>query len=152
MIKPYFETDAGIIYQGHVLEVLSGMEAESVHCVVTSPPYWGLRDYGLPPMIWGGDGACKHEWGDESIKKYVPKRDHDGANGFSETRGTEPARAGFKTELKQGQFCQRCNAWRGSFGLEPTPDCGRPFMELRDDLTKKEREYVMDELKKEGLI
>ena len=29
-MKPYFETDAGIIYQGHVLEVLNGMEAESV--------------------------------------------------------------------------------------------------------------------------
>ncbi len=23
-------------------------------CVVTSPPYWGLRDYGLEPEIWGG--------------------------------------------------------------------------------------------------
>ncbi len=61
-----------------------------------------------------------HVWGDESIKKYAPKRDHDGANAFSETRGIEPARAGFQTELKQGRFCQRCNAWLGSFGLEPT--------------------------------
>jgi hypothetical protein len=24
---------------------------ESVHCVVTSPPYWGLRDYGCERMI-----------------------------------------------------------------------------------------------------
>ena len=23
----------------------------SVHCVVTSPPYWGLRDYGIPPSL-----------------------------------------------------------------------------------------------------
>jgi len=29
------------------------MSAESVQCVVTSPPYWGLRDYGLPPSTWG---------------------------------------------------------------------------------------------------
>ena len=28
------------------------MTAESVHCVVTSPPYWGLRDYGLAPTEW----------------------------------------------------------------------------------------------------
>jgi len=28
------------IHQGDVLEVLSSMAAESVHCVVTSPPYW----------------------------------------------------------------------------------------------------------------
>ena len=28
------------IITGHVLEGLAGMAAESVHCVVTSPPYW----------------------------------------------------------------------------------------------------------------
>ena len=32
---------------GDALEVLRGMPAESVHCVVTSPPYFGLRDYGV---------------------------------------------------------------------------------------------------------
>lgn len=26
----------------------------SVHCVVTSPPYWGLRDYGIAPSVLGG--------------------------------------------------------------------------------------------------
>jgi DNA modification methylase len=25
----------------------------SVQCCVTSPPYWGLRDYGVPPVSWG---------------------------------------------------------------------------------------------------
>ena len=25
---------------------------ESEQCVVTSPPYWGLRDYGLEPTSW----------------------------------------------------------------------------------------------------
>ena len=28
------------LYVGDVLEVLAGLEDESVHCVVTSPPYW----------------------------------------------------------------------------------------------------------------
>ena len=28
------------IKEGHILEVLHGMAPESVHCVVTSPPYW----------------------------------------------------------------------------------------------------------------
>jgi DNA modification methylase len=32
--------------QGDALEVLKGYPSEAVHCVVTSPPYWGLRDYG----------------------------------------------------------------------------------------------------------
>jgi len=34
------------IRQGHVLDVLAEMPAESIDCVVTSPPYWGLRDAG----------------------------------------------------------------------------------------------------------
>ena len=49
---------------GHVLDVLAGMPERSVHCCLTSPPYWGLRDYKLPPQVWGGDDAdCEHEWG-----------------------------------------------------------------------------------------
>ena len=34
------------IYQGDSLEVLKTFPDEIVDCVVTSPPYWGLRDYG----------------------------------------------------------------------------------------------------------
>lgn len=34
-----------------VLEGLAELEDESVQCVVTSPPYWGLRDYGVEGMI-----------------------------------------------------------------------------------------------------
>lgn len=33
------------ILQGDCREVLDTLEAESVHCCVTSPPYWGLRSY-----------------------------------------------------------------------------------------------------------
>ncbi len=34
------------LYQGDALETLKQMEDESINCCVTSPPYWGLRDYG----------------------------------------------------------------------------------------------------------
>jgi len=34
------------IYQGNALEILRSWPDELVHCVITSPPYWGLRDYG----------------------------------------------------------------------------------------------------------
>ncbi len=33
------------LLQGDVLDELAGLPDGSVHCVVTSPPYWGLRDY-----------------------------------------------------------------------------------------------------------
>lgn len=34
-----------------VLAGLAGLPDESVQCCVTSPPYWGLRDYGTPGQI-----------------------------------------------------------------------------------------------------
>lgn len=36
---------------GDVIERLKELPDESVHCVVTSPPYWGLRDYGVDGQI-----------------------------------------------------------------------------------------------------
>lgn len=41
-----------MIHHGDALTVLRTMPDSSVHCCVTSPPYWGLRDYGLPPTKW----------------------------------------------------------------------------------------------------
>jgi DNA modification methylase len=35
----------------HVTEGLRALPDESVHCAVTSPPYWGLRDYGVAGQI-----------------------------------------------------------------------------------------------------
>jgi DNA modification methylase len=40
------------ILVGHVLEKLRSLPDGSVRCAVTSPPYWGLRDYGTPPVTW----------------------------------------------------------------------------------------------------
>lgn len=39
------------IMTGDVLKRLRELPDESVHCVVTSPPYWGLRDYGVDGQI-----------------------------------------------------------------------------------------------------
>jgi len=36
---------------GDVIDKLTTLADESVHCVVTSPPYWGLRDYGVEGQI-----------------------------------------------------------------------------------------------------
>lgn len=40
-----------MIRQGDVREQLVTLPAESVHCVITSPPYWNLRDYGIPGQL-----------------------------------------------------------------------------------------------------
>ena len=39
------------ILQGDALEVLGRLSSECVQCVVTSPPYWGLRDYKIKGQI-----------------------------------------------------------------------------------------------------
>src|SRR3990167_5255317 len=53
-----------VILQGDVRERLADLPDESVHCVVTSPPYWGLRDYGT--ASWeGGDPSHAHRGRDE---------------------------------------------------------------------------------------
>lgn len=44
-------TPAHQILVGDCLELLRAMPARSVHCCITSPPYFGLRDYGVDGQI-----------------------------------------------------------------------------------------------------
>jgi DNA modification methylase len=46
MTEPYYKDDFVTVYNGDAMLVLKELPDESVNCVVTSPPYWGLRDYG----------------------------------------------------------------------------------------------------------
>ena len=79
---------------------------EIVDCCVTSPPYWGLRDYGT--ATWeGGDAECDHAPPDEAGQTNKPtagQRTHAGR--FS------------------GEFCWKCGANRidNQIGLEKTPE------------------------------
>ncbi len=50
-MKPYLQDADLTLYQGDALEVLRELPDESVDCVVTSPPYWGLRDYGIDGQL-----------------------------------------------------------------------------------------------------
>lgn len=50
------------IVQGDALTVISELPDDFVDCVLTSPPYWGLRDYEIEPLIWDEDKSCHHEW------------------------------------------------------------------------------------------
>lgn len=72
--------------------------------------------------MWDDSGDCEHKWGNENTKNlteqtaYVTGR----AGGNARALGNKLA-IGNKI-ASQGQFCQKCNAWRGSLGLEPTPE------------------------------
>lgn len=112
------------VLTGDCRKLLGTLPAESVHCCVTSPPYWGLRDYSVPPSVWGGDPACGHAWG-----RWYEWHDEREARVTGKTRTTERSyRDGSRTfngnhqRHAHGVVCSRCGAWRGCLGLEPTSD------------------------------
>ena len=91
---------------------------ESVHCVVTSPPYFGLRDYGLEPSVWGGDPDHAHEWLHD--RWYVNGGGSTRAAGGTFTAaGKDNAQRIRKGRWREAAFCD-CGAWLGALGLEPT--------------------------------
>lgn len=47
----YFDDGQVTLLLGDVRECLRKLPTESVNCVVTSPPYWSLRDYGMPGQL-----------------------------------------------------------------------------------------------------
>ena len=97
------------ILQGDALAMLRTLPDESVHCGVTSPPYFGLRDYGTAEWD-GGDPDCDHKPGNES------RVGRTGLQGGTKT-------AGHKAE-GYGLTCGKCGAVRvdNQIGLEPTPE------------------------------
>lgn len=100
------------ILGGDCREVLKGLPDASVHCVVTSPPYWGLRDYGT--AVWeGGDAGCKHQG--------PPVRTQAGFNARYFGKEFASDKQGDECE-PMGQFC-KCGARRidSQLGLESSP-------------------------------
>jgi site-specific DNA-methyltransferase (cytosine-N4-specific) len=47
-MQPYYQDDTATLHLGDALRIGRQLESESVNCIVTSPPYFGLRDYGEP--------------------------------------------------------------------------------------------------------
>ena len=97
------------ILVGNNMEKLKEIEYESVDCIVSSPPYFGLRDYGTG--TWeGGDPNCPH--------KRLTKISKDTATGHAGMyeQGHVVGDAIYK------QTCPECGAKRidEQFGLEET--------------------------------
>lgn len=94
---------------------------ECIDVVITSPPYWGLRDYGEQvKSIFGGDPKCEHEWIEEKTGLI-----HENRNFQEGTQEEVVGQKGTTWIRKYDQisigFCQICGAWYGQLGLEPHP-------------------------------
>lgn len=96
------------------------MEPQSVNCVVTSPPYFGLRAYGTEPQIWGGDPQCAHLF---ASRRYYTEKSAGVCctDAFHEAGEANAARLK-AARWREDATCERCGAWKGEFGLEESPE------------------------------
>src|SRR5271156_2005852 len=88
---------------------------ESVHCVVTSPPYWGLRDYGTAKWQ-GGDPQCGH---------------------FKLAGGTQSQNLGKSLAASAANVERSSVAFRGTCGK-----CGAVRIDAQLGLEKTPEEYI----------
>lgn len=135
--EPLFETrpDGCGILVGDALELLPGLGARSFRCCVTSPPYWGLRDYGYPEQVGAesdvetyieklvrifrgvrrvlkDDGTLWLNIGDSYTSGGRAWRDHDKKNKARAMSYRPPTPKGLKPKDLVGI------PWRVAFGLQ----------------------------------
>ena len=101
------------LFNGDSLEVLKQLPDKAIDCCITSPPYYGLRDYGTGTWV-GGDPDCDHVASYSATKKQ-------GNPLFNENR---PSR---ENTLMAGYYkpvCPKCGAVREDkqIGLEEAPE------------------------------
>jgi hypothetical protein len=106
------------IITGDCRDVLPTLDAGSVQCVVTSPPYFGLRDYGTADWD-GGDPECDHVQAPHSSMR--PERSRASSSTFHGSMSTNNSTS---TGTPYRDICGKCGATRidRQIGLEPTVD------------------------------
>lgn len=115
-----------IFLQGDAWKLAKTLPSGSVHCIVTSPPYWALRDYGTAQWD-GGDPDCQHRVGNQ-----VQDNKWEGAI----VSGIRPG--------ADASTCQVCGAKRvdEQFGLEAAP---QEYVAKLVDLFRELRRVLRDD-------
>lgn len=127
------------VIQGDCREALTTLPDESVHCVVTSPPYWRLRDYGVPGQF--GLEPTPQEYVENLVAVFREVRRvlrEDGTlwlvlgDSYAGS-GKGPSNEGSKQRTNKGSLIP---GKRNQHGLKPKDLVGIPWMTafaLRDD-------------------
>jgi DNA modification methylase len=133
-------------YQGNCLAVLASLPDQSVQCCVTSPPYFGLRDYGHPDQIGledspdayvtkmvsvfravlrvlRDDGTCWINIGDS----YSGSNASQGGDGSTSRLGPKATNADWTRSQQAMRTSGQIQTKRGN-GLKPKDLIGIPWM------------------------
>ncbi len=124
------------ILHGDCIESLKKLDEQSINTCITSPPYWGLRDYGTAEWE-GGNPDCDHVANPNATKKM----------GNEEFNKNRPSRESTKTKGYYEKECPKCGAIKkdSQLGMEDTPE------EFVDNLVKVFRE-VKRVLRDDGTV
>lgn len=124
---------------GDALTILKTLPDESVQCCVTSPPYWGLRDYGVPGQL--GLEKTPEEYVQQLVSvfrevKRVLRKDGtlwlnlgDSYAGGGNYRGVNPETLTKKQGSNRAShgLSQRCGIVDIPLGLKPKDLVGIPW-------------------------
>lgn len=118
------------VLQGDCLEVLKTLPDKSIDCCVTSPPYYGLRDYGTAKWV-GGDPNCPHR----RMSKFSPR---------TITGHHQEELIGNVGDAIYKTICPLCGAVREDkqIGLEETPE---EYIEKLVDVFREVRRVLKDD-------
>ncbi len=129
MTEPYYSDGRVTLHLGDALTVARDLAAGSVSMICTSPPYYGLRDYGTGAWV-GGDTDCEHYRGGRGSGDVDPKK-------AGQTRATSAARGA-------APACIRCGAEYidDQVGGEQTVDA---YVERLVDVFRELRRVLADD-------
>ncbi len=120
------------VIHGDALEQLKLLPDKSVHCCVTSPPYWFLRDY--QTGVWeGGNKECSHKPSDTAKQRGIASSSLSGGK-----NNTGHKHEGYKS------VCSHCGAIRidKQLGLEKTPE---KFIENMVSVFREVKRVLIDD-------
>jgi len=123
------------ILHGNCLDRLKDLEDQSINTYITSPPYWGLRDYGTAEWE-GGDSECDHLGPPLTVR-----------HGFNERYFDKKSKTGNKQDALREIFknqCGKCGAVRkdSQLGLEETPEA---FVENLVEVFREVKRVLRDD-------
>ncbi len=107
------------ILQGNARDCLKDIPPNIIQTIITSPPYFGLRDYGTATWEGGNDPACDH-----MVREARPRTERPNHDGSHMGQGGATHEAQDRVSLVARDICPKCGARRidSQIGLETTVD------------------------------